>query len=241
MNNVLIKSYFECDWFGKAIMLGLFCLSIYAWAIMALKWRMIKELKAKKNEFFKMLNRTQGNILSLYQPGNPLPQSPFQEIYEAICKELNSMLDLNVRHGRPNKLTSIQMNSITELSDCTISNLLIDLEKYLIALATIASVSPLLGLLGTVWGILVSFQGVANMGSMSIAVIAPGMAEALVTTVGGLLVAMPALIGYNWITNRINTLTTELENFSSRILAYIQSVYCTSSTYEKQTEYSATA
>lgn len=241
MNNILIRSYFQSDLFGKAILIGLFCLSIYAWAIMALKWRMMKDITAKKNELFKMLNRTQGNILSLYQPGNPMPQSPFQDIYETICAELNVMLDLNVRHGRPKKLTGIQMNSLIELSDCTISNQIVSSEKYLIVLATTSSVSPLLGLLGTVWGILIAFQGIGAAGSTSISVIAPGMAEALVTTVGGLLVAMPALIGYNWNTNKINTLNTEMENFSSRIIAHIQSIYCTSSTYEKEPEYSTNA
>jgi biopolymer transport protein TolQ len=241
VNNVLIRSYLESDWFGKAILIGLFCMSIYAWAIMALKWRMIKEITAKKNELFKMLNRTQGSVLTLYQPGNPLPESPFQAIYETLCAELNVMLDLNVRHNKPKRLTNIQMNNLTELSDCTISNQIIGLEGYLLVLATTSSISPLLGLLGTVWGILISFQGVANVGSMSLAVIAPGMAEALVTTVGGLLVAMPALIGYNWITNRIGTITTEMENFSSRILAHIQSIYCTSSSYEKEPEFSANA
>jgi biopolymer transport protein TolQ len=201
----------------------------------------MKEITAKKSELFKILNRAQGSILSIYQPANILPQSPFQSIYETLCSELNVMLDVNIRHGKPKKLTNIQMNNLIELSDSTISNQILALEKYLIVLATTATISPLLGLLGTVWGILIAFQGIGAAGSTSISVIAPGMAEALVTTVGGLLVAMPALIGYNWVTTRVNMLTTEMENFSTRILAHIQSIYCTSSLYEKEQEYSANA
>lgn len=234
MNNVLIKSYLDSDLFGKAILIGLFLLSIYAWAIMALKWRMIKDIIARKNALMRMLSRTQENILSSYQRGNPLPDSPFNNLYETICEESNNMLDLNIRSGKPRKLTEIQLNALIELSNSAISNLVIAMEKYLIVLATTISISPLLGLLGTVWGILISFQRIAVVGSTSITVMAPGMAEALVTTVAGLLVAIPALIGYNWINLRIQTLTTELENFSSRILSYIQSIYCTSNIYDKE-------
>lgn len=241
MNNILIKSYLQSDWLGRAILIGLFLLSIYAWAIMVLKWRMMKDIANKKNKFFKMLNRTQGEILSLYQRGNPSSNSPFQNLYETLCEELNTMLDINIKAGKPKKITALQLNSLTELAECTISNIIISLEKYLVVLASATSVSPLLGLLGTVWGILVAFQGIANIGSTSISVIAPGIAEALVTTVAGLLVAMPALIGYNWITSKIQTITTELENFSSRILSYIQSIYSTSIIHEKEPAFSENA
>lgn len=241
MNNILIKSYLEADWLGKAILILLFVLSIYAWAIMVLKWRMLKEIAKKKTQFFKALYRAQGDLLLLYQRGNPLAGSPFQNLYETICEELNTMLELNIKAGKPKKLTNIQLSNLLELSGATISNIVISLEKYLIVLATATSVSPLLGLLGTVWGILVAFQGIANIGSTSISVMAPGIAEALVTTVGGLLVAVPALIGYNWIAERIEILTTELENFSSKILSYIQSIYCTHTIYDKEPAYSENA
>lgn len=237
MNNVLIDSFFKSDWLGKAIVIVLFLLSIYAWAIIAMKWRLMKDISAKKNILFKMLGRTQGELASLYQRGNPLPGSPFQNLYETVCEELNTMLDENIRQGKTKKLTNIQFNNLLELSDLTISNQVVNLEKYLIVLATATSISPLLGLLGTVWGILVAFTGIATFGSASLTVIAPGIAEALVTTVVGLLVAIPALIGYNWITNKIQIVTKELENFSTKILSYIQSIYCTPIAYEKEPVY----
>lgn len=237
INNALISSFFESGWFGRAILIILFILSIYAWAIIAMKWRMMKDITIKKNNFLKMLTRTQGDIISLYQRGNPLPRSPFQNLYETICEELNMVLDKNIREEKPKKLTNIQLDNLFELANSTISNILISLEKYLIVLSTTASVSPLLGLLGTVWGILISFRGMATFGSANLSVIAPGISTALVTTVAGLIVAIPALIGYNWITNKIQILTRELENFSSRMLSYIQSVYSTQTTYEKELAY----
>lgn len=236
INNVLIESFLKSDWFGKTIVIILFFLSIFAWAIIAMKWKMIKDIALKKRNLFKMLGRTQGNILSLYQQGNPLPNSPFQNLYETICGELNNMLDINVRDGRPKKLTNIQFNNLVELADLTVSEEVSNLERYLVVLATAVSISPLLGLLGTVWGILVAFMGIASFASASLVVIAPGIAEALVTTVVGLLVAIPALIGYNWITNRIDLVSRELDNFSTKLISYIQSIYCTPS-YEKEPVY----
>lgn len=237
MNNILISSFLKADWFGKGIVIILFCLSIYAWAIIAMKWRMMKDIESRKNTFFKILGRTQGNLFSVYQHGNPLPSSPFQNLYETVADELNNMLDINIAEGKPKKLTNTQFNGLLELSDLTISNHVVALEKYLIVLATATSISPLLGLLGTVWGILVAFTGIATFGSASLTVIAPGIAEALVTTVVGLLVAIPSLIGYNWITNKIQLVTKELENLSTKILSHIQSVYSTHTAYEKEPEY----
>lgn len=237
MGNVLIESFLKSDWFGKTIVIALFILSIFAWAIIAMKWRMFKDIAGKKNHLFKILGRTQGNILSIYQKGNQLPNSPFHNLYEIICEELNTMLDTNIREGKPKKITNIQFNNIYELADLTVSNQIISLEKYLVLLATATSISPLLGLLGTVWGILVAFMGIASFGSANLIVIAPGIAEALVTTVVGLLVAIPALIGYNWITNKVELLTKELENFSTKLLSHIQSIYSIPAAYEKEPAY----
>lgn len=237
INNVLIESFLKADWFGKAIVIILFFLSIFAWAIIAMKWRIMKDIALKKSNLFKMLSRTQGNILSLYQQGNPQPNSPFQNLYETMCNELNNMLDINVREGKPKKLTNIQFNNLIELSDLTISDQISNLDKYLIILATAVSISPLLGLLGTVWGILVAFMGIASFASASLLVIAPGIAEALVTTVAGLLVAIPALIGYNWITSKIDIVSKELDNFSTKLISHIQSIYCIPYSYEKEPVY----
>ena len=255
MNNALIASFWESGWFGRAILIILFSFSIYAWAIIAMKWRMIKEINRSSDKFLTLFQRTKGDIpphqsrqsrdwcegiLSLYQKDMAQTNSPFQVLYQTVCDELAMLLNIS----RSKYVTNLQLNTLNELADRTISNQLLSLEKYLIVLATTASVSPLLGLLGTVWGVLISFRGMSALGSASLAVVAPGISEALVTTVTGLIVAIPAMIGYNWITNRLQVLSRELENFSSRLLSYIQAAYtpplqegagqATSSTYEKE-------
>lgn len=236
MNNALIASFWESGWFARVIIIILFIFSIYTWAIIAMKWRLLKEINTKKKIFFESLNRNQGNILALYNKTGAASDSLFQHLYNTICGELDNMLLISKQAGKPGKITTVQFNNLSELTNITISSQLIALERYLIVLATTASTSPLLGLLGTVWGVLISFRGMAALGTASLAVIAPGISEALITTVAGLIVAIPALIGYNWITNKVQILTRELDNFSSRLLSYIQAAYHVPS-YEKELIY----
>ncbi len=99
------------------------------------------------------------------------------------------------------------------------------LEKNLSLLATAASVSPFLGLLGTVWGLLVAFQEMAIWKSATLSVVAPGIAEALVTTVVGLIVAIPSLVMYNYMASSIKKFETEMEDFASELLADIEKNY----------------
>jgi len=236
MNNALIASFWESGWFARVIIIILFVLSIYTWAIIAMKWRLVKEITTKKAMFLEKLNQNREDILALYKTTGKESDSPFQYLYNTICAELNNMLVISSQAGKPGKISAGQFNNLSELANITISGQIISLERYLIVLATTASASPLLGLLGTVWGVLISFRGMASLGTASLAVIAPGISEALVTTVAGLIVAIPALVGYNWITNKTQILTRELDNFSSRLLSYIQAAYHVSA-YEKELIY----
>lgn len=234
MNNALVSSFWESGWFGRAILIILFLMSIYAWAILAMKWKTLKSISRSSEKFLKIFRRSRSDILSLYQQGLSTGNSPSQNLYETVSADLTAMLDNNAKDGHGQTITNIQLDNLDELAHCTISDQLIDLERYLVVLASTASVSPLLGLLGTVWGVLISFRGMSTLGSASLSVVAPGISEALVTTVAGLIVAIPALVGYNWICNRIRVLTQELENFSTRLITRIQVSYCRRN-YEKET------
>jgi len=96
------------------------------------------------------------------------------------------------------------------------------LEKYLTFLATTGSTAPFIGLFGTVWGIMDSFHGIGKTGSASLAVVAPGISEALVATAIGLIAAIPAVMGYNHFVSKVNTLTGEMDNFSQEFLNIVQ-------------------
>jgi len=96
------------------------------------------------------------------------------------------------------------------------------LEKYLTFLATTGSTAPFIGLFGTVWGIMTAFQGIGQSGSASLAVVAPGIAEALIATAIGLVAAIPAVMGYNHFQNRIRVLIAEMDSFSTELLNIVQ-------------------
>ena len=96
------------------------------------------------------------------------------------------------------------------------------LEKYLTFLATTGSTAPFIGLFGTVWGIMAAFHGIGKTGSASLAVVAPGISEALVTTAIGLVAAIPAVMGYNHFLNKVNVLIGEMDNFSQEFLNIVQ-------------------
>ena len=99
------------------------------------------------------------------------------------------------------------------------------LERGVNFLATTGSSAPFIGLFGTVWGIMESFRRIGVMKSASLAVVAPGIAEALVATAAGLLAAIPAVIFYNYFLGRINTIATEMDNFSSELINIIERIY----------------
>jgi biopolymer transport protein TolQ len=98
------------------------------------------------------------------------------------------------------------------------------LERYLTFLATTGSTAPFIGLFGTVWGIMDSFRGIGLTGSASLAVVAPGISEALVATAIGLVAAIPAVMGYNHFVNKVNVLTGEMDNFSQEFLNIVQRI-----------------
>jgi len=231
MNNALIASFWESGWFGRIIMIILFCLSIYAWAIIFMKWYSLNKIKRSSDAFLKLIQNTGENIFLLYQKGAIHNDSPFATLYKTISKEVKKISGANgLKH-----ITNSELNNINELAIRTISSENLSMGKYLIVLATTASISPLLGLLGTVWGVLISFRGIGMLGSADLTVVAPGISEALVTTVAGLIVAIPALIGYNGITNKLRIFTEELENFSSYLISNIQANYSLPPTsYEKE-------
>ena len=112
-------------------------------------------------------------------------------------------------------------DSLLMAMERTVSESTANFRRYLTFLATTTSVSPFLGLLGTVWGIMIAFLDIANRGSANISVVAPGIADALITTIAGLAVAIPAVIGYNYLTNRIRRIVETCNNFSLELAGII--------------------
>lgn len=144
-------------------------------------------------------------------------KSPIAAVFMSGAREIKK---LNAAKGEPNSW-SVDEHGLANVSRAltrTSGSELISLEKYLSLLAIFASAGPFIGLFGTVWGIMVSFQEIGSSGSASLATVAPGIAEALVATAAGLFVGIPAVIGYNSFASRIKRQSTDLDGFSQDFL-----------------------
>lgn len=204
----------------KAVLVVLTLFSIGSWFLIVLKWWQFRAVRKQGAQFFTELEKT-SNLEDAYHAVMKLPGSPYGRL---MREGLNFFSEL-----RPGALHSRDANqegalSITQLDVFRmvlakeVSAETDIMSKFLTWLATIGSVSPLLGLLGTVLGVMDAFIGIATGGSGNISAVAPGIAEALVTTVVGLAVAIPAVISYNLFVSRLRLFTTELEGFAYEIV-----------------------
>jgi biopolymer transport protein TolQ len=194
----------------KIVLLVLAVFSLVSWFLIVMKWVQFRRVRKQGNRFFETLERTT-RLEDAYHAVMKLPPSPFGRL---LREGVNFFSEL-----RPGALKD-EHATAEPLSATQLEVLKMVLAKEVSAerLATVGSVSPVLGLLGTVLGVMDAFIGIAAGGSGNISAVAPGVAEALVTTVVGLAVAIPAVIAYNLYVSRINLLTGELEGFAQEIV-----------------------
>ena len=218
----------QSDALGKFIVIFLFVGSIYIWTIMIEKWSTLtKFTKAAKT--FKNIFRDSRYPLSVYKEAER-NNSPLADVYMKGSNELLDYYQLTkdnaVRYGSNNfpkqKLSTGQLETIRTILEQGVSDKILELEEKMGFLATAVSVSPFFGLLGTVWGVMMAFISMAMQGKAEISGMAPGISGALLTTVVGLLVAIPSLIGYNLLSNYIRQLTVFMDNFVEEYLTKLK-------------------
>lgn len=204
----------------KIVLLILVLFSLVSWFLILYKWLEFRRVRKLGDRFFEELERT-SRLEDAYHAVMKLPPSP----YGRLLKEgINFFSEL-----RPGALQDEDRSAVVTLTPTQLEVLRMQLSKeigaerdlmarYIPWLATVGSVSPLLGLLGTVLGVMNAFIGIASGGSGNISAVAPGVAEALVTTVLGLAVAIPAIIAYNILANRLGVFAGELEGFAQEII-----------------------
>lgn len=235
----LIDAWLQSDLFGRLILVALFALSIFVWSVILRKYLIFREAKIKSDQFRQEYRKFSANPLGIVESNKFFDESPFYSVCDTALDNLIVILKRRgaveeLKDGRNAKwkfndteanVSRDELETISKAVDSTISNEVLGLEKNLNLLATTASVSPLLGLLGTVWGILIGFQDIAREGSAQIDVVTKGISVALVTTVVGLLVALPSLVMYNYMVNIIKRFEAEMENFSNEIVVDIERKY----------------
>ena len=201
--------FIRADFVVKTVILMLIGCSIYSWAIIIEKFRLFKRINSESEEFEEKFWKSK-SAETFY---NSLPvnlENPmtllFKDSMQTLLKAKNKS-NLNER-----------MSSMLEVN---IEKQMVSLEKGFTFLATVGSTAPFIGLFGTVWGIMNSFQSIAISRNTSLAIVAPGIAEALFATALGLLAAIPAVVAYNKFNNDSKKYSQKLENFSKRFLSII--------------------
>jgi biopolymer transport protein TolQ len=201
MNNSVIQLILNAGYIVKAVLLILMSFSIISWAIIFFKQRYFSSAN-KESDQFQRIYRSNRDSKSLFQATRSLTLSPIANVFRAVYtdeakKDKNEIKRLLRRYET---LESVK------------------LEKYLNFLATTGSTAPFIGLFGTVWGIMNAFHGIGSAGSASLAVVAPGIAEALIATAVGLAAAIPAVIAYNYYLSMSRKMILEMEDFSEDLL-----------------------
>jgi len=206
---------------AKVIILILIVFSIFAWSIMASKATQMRRAK-KLNQLFNAEFRTQKNVLDIYERRVQVDGCPLFVVYQAGCGELAGRQKMNAARGKAGRMTLTSMEHIKRALERAVAEESLKLESGLIMLAIAVSGAPFLGLLGTVWGVMSTFSYVGMRGHADLLTMAPGVAAALITTVAGLLVAIPSMFGYNWLVHTLRVLTVELDNFAQELVSKME-------------------
>jgi len=193
----------------------------------------ISELRRAKSVSLRFWRdfRKESHPLNLYMQQKSYAGSPLFKIYVDSCE--TALRELAMRGvgvdelfledaERVNDLSPHQIEAIRNIAERNVADQALRLEHNVGFLANAVSMSPFLGLLGTVWGVMEAFTSMASSGSANLSAVAPGISAALLTTVVGLLVALPSAFGYNIITNHIRTLTVQMDNFAQELAASVQ-------------------
>ncbi|HXJ55405.1 MAG TPA: MotA/TolQ/ExbB proton channel family protein [Verrucomicrobiae bacterium] len=209
---------------GKAIIAVLVVFSIFAWSVMAAKALQMRRAK-KLNIYFEAEFRTQKHVLDVYDRKLQVPDCPLFMVYQEGCRELDGRLRAAGSTVRRRFLSLKGMEHVKRALERTVAQQSLRLESGLILLANAVSGAPFLGLLGTVWGVMSAFSYVAMKGSADLKTMAPGVSGALITTVAGLLVAIPSMFGYNWLVHNLRVQTVELDNFAQELVSHMETEY----------------
>ncbi|MCW5552443.1 MAG: MotA/TolQ/ExbB proton channel family protein [Verrucomicrobiae bacterium] len=209
---------------AKVIIILLLLFSILAWSVMTSKAIQMRRAK-RLNQFFTSEFKNQPHVLNMFDRRIQAEGCPLFMVYQAGSQELDARLKGAAGEARRKNVSLKAMEHVKRTLENTVAQESLKLESGLILLAIAVSGAPFLGLLGTVWGVMSTFSGVAQAGSATMAAMAPGVAAALVTTVAGLLVAIPSMFGYNWLVHNLRVRTVELDNFAQELVSKIETEY----------------
>ncbi len=205
----------------KFVLLILLILSIISWTIIFLKFRYYRRIQ-RENESFDSDYQRSSKLSELLPAAKKYPSSTTAEVFRAGYTELTKVNRSfkETSHGEDFSLSSLDnvQRALNKASNTEMTKL----EAALGFLATTGSASPFIGLFGTVWGIMETFQSIGARGSATLAVVAPGISEALIATAAGLFAAIPAVVFYNYFLNKSKVMVQEMDNFACEFLNIVE-------------------
>jgi biopolymer transport protein TolQ len=196
-----------------AVLVVLLIASIFSWAIMLSKWRRFAQARKQSQGFLRAFRKS-GRLSEIAAVAEKFRPSPLVSVFTEINDEYQRQ---SGGRGMPRNPPALERAAITASSEA-----LTAMEQRMTWLATIAAISPFIGLLGTVMGIIDAFHGLGTAGAATLRAVAPGISEALITTAAGLVVAIPAVIGYNQLTAQLRDFAARMDDFGRELLNAIE-------------------
>ncbi len=210
----------------KLVLLILLFFSVVSWAIIFFKFLQVHRANNESERFIDFFWKTK-RFDAVNSQLDRFANSPLTVLFSEAYGELKKLMEKGEEQVEHNVI-STDLGGIDNIARAlrrATTSEITRLEKYLTFLATTGSTAPFIGLFGTVWGIMTSFKGIGETGSASLAVVAPGIAEALIATAIGLVAAIPAVMGYNHFQHKIKVLIAEMDSFSTEFLNIVQRTF----------------
>jgi biopolymer transport protein TolQ len=202
--------FMQADFIVKAVMIGLVLASFWCWAIIFEKVMRMRRLRRQASQFEESF-WSGGSLDDLFDRIGSRPVDPMSAVFSSAMREWRRSTSRGGKDGDPHHSLSERIDRVMQI---TLNRELEQLERYMTFLASVGSTAPFVGLFGTVWGIMNSFAAIAISKNTSLAVVAPGIAEALFATALGLVAAIPAVVAYNKLSTDINRYAGRLEAFA---------------------------
>jgi biopolymer transport protein TolQ len=210
---------------GKITIGALLILSLFSWTIIITKFRQLLIARKWAKKFFTAYNATR-DPFEIKRKGEEYDGAPAYAVYLRGAEELDYQMKHNpVTVKGEKRVTGASFEAVKVVMEEASASEAMGLEKGMIVLSTAVAGGPFIGLLGTVWGVMETFSSIAKSGGASLTTMAPGVAGALIATVVGLLVAIPAMFAYNFMVTTIRHITQELDGFASRYVNQIEHRY----------------
>jgi biopolymer transport protein TolQ len=225
--NIFVNVIEHIGIFAKVILILLLLISVMSWAVIIEKVINFRRINKQSKKFLRFFN-DHHRLVDLYTMAHSLKQNPHSRMFTRIYKELMTCVEAR----QPQKAQFLPMihdevfllrkRDLKNILDIVQREEIWPVEKHMVILATSVSISPFLGLLGTVWGVMAAFFAIGTKHSADIISVGPGISEALITTVAGLAVAIPCLFAYNYFVDRIHTLEEEIYIFGLKLMEKIE-------------------